>query len=97
VRPDADVGVVNDEVVVACVLHELGEVADFAVGAENFGAEDELDLAVGEIGLELADNGTGGGRRARRRRRGSRMRRNNFGGSGWRKLRRCLDRRHRSA
>ena len=60
VGADADVGVVNDEVVVAGVLRKLREVADFAVGAEDVGAEDELDGAIGEIGLELADDGAGG-------------------------------------
>ena len=60
VRTDADVGVIDDEVVVAGVWRKLREVADFAVGAEDFGAEDELDGAIGEIGLELVDDGAGG-------------------------------------
>ena len=59
VGADADVGVVDEEEVVAGVLHELREVADFSVGAEGFGAEDELNGAVGEIGLKLADDGAG--------------------------------------
>ena len=60
IRADADVGVIDDEVVVAGVLHELREVADFAVGAEDIGAEDELDGVIGEVGLELANDGAGG-------------------------------------
>ena len=39
---------------------ELGDVADLAVGAEDFGGVDEADGVAGEVGLELMDGGDGG-------------------------------------
>jgi hypothetical protein len=60
VRSNADVGIAEDEVIEASVGHELGEVADFAVGAEDLRSVDEADGVVGEVGAELGDDCCGG-------------------------------------
>ena len=59
VRADADVAVVDDEVVIAGVGHKLREIADLAVGTEDLWTEDEANGVIGEFCLELADDGSG--------------------------------------
>ena len=57
---DEDVGVVDEDVLVARVREHLGEVGEFAVGAEALGALDEADGDVREVDAEAGDFGDGG-------------------------------------
>ena len=57
---DEDVGVVDEDVLVARVREHLGEVGELAVGAEALGALDEADVDVRVVDAEAGDLGDGG-------------------------------------
>src|SRR5579872_531242 len=57
VSRDGDVGVVDQEKFMLRMEHELGERADFAIGAETLRALDEANGVLREFALELLDDG----------------------------------------
>ena len=54
VRPDVNVAVPDDDIVITSVRQKLRQIANLAVGAKILGAMDEPDRAIGKIGLKLA-------------------------------------------
>ena len=63
VRADADVGVVDDEVIVVRVRQELREVADLTVRTEDLRAMNKLDSLVRIIARSWRTTGTAGSSR----------------------------------
>ena len=60
VRRDADIAVVDEDVLEAGVREHLDEVGDFAAGAEAVGALDEADVSVWKFDAEAGYLGDGG-------------------------------------
>jgi len=54
-RADGDVGVVDEQKIVAGVRCQLNERTDLAVGSQAQRALDEMDGAIRELGLQLGD------------------------------------------